>query len=167
MPHKLEQLQILYERVLGATRELAPPGTGSAPPPPPSMAGKIHTSSTSSSGRYRAHVPAHILTDTTNRYPCLGDSVQNCCPGLEPSPGLLPTLQPLAGHTCTHSTTLPGRAPTNREPGCPAAAPRSHPRTSPAPLRSAAVPLLTVLLRLLPATPQVLCWNCTYYFGLA
>lgn len=59
---------------------MAPPDIGSASPPPP-MAG--NTSFASSSGRYRAHPLAHILTDTTNRYPCFGDSAQNCCLGLE------------------------------------------------------------------------------------
>lgn len=71
-----------------ATRDVAPPGTGPAATPSPS-AEKIHTSSTSSCGTNRVHLPDHILTDTTNRYLGLGDSVQSCCPGLEPSPRLL------------------------------------------------------------------------------
>lgn len=52
-----------------ATRDMAPPSTGSAPPPPPPVAGKIPTSFTSSSGRYRAHLPAHILTDIETQIP--------------------------------------------------------------------------------------------------
>lgn len=107
MPHELGYFigTCCFYRSPGATRDLAPPGTGSAAPPPP-HAEKIHTSTTSSSGRDRVHLPAHILTDTTNRYLCLGDSVQNCCPGLEPSPRLLPTWQPLPGHNCAHCPAL-------------------------------------------------------------
>lgn len=81
---------------------MALPDTGSTTPSPPTAG---NTSFTSSSGRYRAHLPPHILTDTTNRYPCFGDSAQNCCPALELSLG---SCQPqsVPGQICA-SITLP------------------------------------------------------------
>lgn len=89
----------------GATRDGAPPGTGSAAPPPPS-AERIHTSITSAPGRNRGHLPAHMLTDTTNRHLRLGDSVQSCCLALEPSPRLLMTWQPLPCQICAQHPAL-------------------------------------------------------------